>query len=290
VFSPLHLLLDGVMRGETERTPEGCAEREDVGSVDRPFLIAHLSDPHIGAAWVPDRDPAPGLAAAVEAVRSMPRPDAVLVSGDLSEHAADAEYELARELLAPLEGPVYVLPGNHDERAALRRHFDLPGARAEPIHYAVDVGPVRLVVLDTTIPGDDPGSLDAGQLGWLDDELRSAPDVPTLLAMHHPPLATGIPAWDQFGLAAADRQALAEVVARHPHVRRIVAGHVHRAITADLAGRPVFTVPSTYVQTRLSFGSDEIELSDEPAAIAWHALVDGGLISHTQPIKEKAAR
>jgi hypothetical protein len=108
---------------------------------------------------------------------------------------------------------------------------------------------------------------------------------PTLIAMHHPPLATGIPAWDELGLAAADRQALGEVVARHPQVRRLVAGHVHRVISATLAGRPVLTVPSTYVQGRLAFCSHEIELSDDPAGYAVHAVVDGDVVSHIQQVR-----
>jgi Icc protein len=250
----------------------------------RPFLLAQLSDPHIGAEWV-EGDPAARLRAAVESVRTIrPQPDALLVSGDLSENGADAEYEQVGELLAPLRAPLYVLPGNHDDRAALRRHFGLPGSDGEPVQYAVDVGPMRLVVLDTTRPGEDAGTLDSARLGWLDAALAATPDTPTLLAMHHPPLSTGVPAWDGLGLPVADRRALGEVVDRHPQVRRLVAGHVHRTITGEVGGRAVLTVPSTYVQTRLDFCLEEIELVAEPAGFAVHALVDGELISHIQPV------
>jgi 3',5'-cyclic AMP phosphodiesterase CpdA len=250
-----------------------------------PFLLAHISDPHIGAEWA-EADPVAGLAAAVSAVCARWRPDAVLVSGDLTDNASDAEYEQACELLAPLQAPLYVLPGNHDDRSALRRQFGTPGEGDEPVQYAVDLGPLRLVVLDTTRPGEDPGMLDAERLGWLDAELSAAPERLTLLAMHHPPLVLGIPAFDEVGLPAADQQALGDVVGRHPQVRRLVAGHVHRTITGDLAGRPVLTVPSTYVQVRLTFGSDEIELSDDPAGFALHAVLDGDLISHVQPVDQ----
>ena len=256
--------------------------------MSRPFLLAHLSDPHIGATWAA-ADPVAGLAAAVAAIRARWRPDAVLVSGDLADHATDPEYERARELLAPLQAPLYVLPGNHDDRSALRRHFDVPGEGGEPVQYAVDLGPLRLVVLDTTRPGEDPGALDAELLGRLDSELSAAPEQPTLLAMHHPPVVTGIAAWDEVGLPAADQMALGGVVRRHPQVRRLVAGHVHRTITADLAGRPVLTVPSTYVQMRLTFGSDELELSDDPAGFALHAVLDGRLSSHLQPVDHARA-
>jgi 3',5'-cyclic AMP phosphodiesterase CpdA len=252
--------------------------------VDQPFLLVQLSDFHIGADWAGD-DSVARLAVAIESVLGFrPQPDAVLVTGDLSDHATDAEYEQVRDLLAPLSAPLYVLPGNHDDRRALRRHFGVPGADGEPVQYAVDLGRLRLVIIDTTRPGEDPGALDGDRLGWLDEELAAAPRTPTLLAMHHPPLSTGVPAWDEIGLPDADRQALANVIARHPHVRRIVAGHVHRAITGALADRPVVTVPSTYVQGRLRFGAHEIELVDEPAGFAVHAVLDGEVVSHVQPV------
>jgi hypothetical protein len=85
-----------------------------------------------------------------------------------------------------------------------------------------------------------------------------------------------------FRLPAADRRALAEVVGHHRQVRRLATGHVHRAMTAELAGRAVVTVPSTYVQTRLDFDAQEVELVAEPAGFAVHAVLDGELISHVQ--------
>jgi 3',5'-cyclic-AMP phosphodiesterase len=252
--------------------------------MDRPFLLAHLSDPHVGADWG-GPDPAATLAAAVAKVLYIAEPDAVLLSGDLSDHAADDEYELVRELVAPLQAPLYVLPGNHDDRGVLRRAFGLPGEGAEPVRYSADLGPVRLVVVDTTLPGEDPGALDADQLAWLDAELADAPRQPTLVAMHHPPVATGVPAWDAIGLNPADRVALGKVIERHGQVRRLVGGHVHRVITGDLAGRPVLAVPSTYLQGLLRFGSTELDLAfDEPACVAFHGFFDGELVSHVQPV------
>jgi 3',5'-cyclic-AMP phosphodiesterase len=251
----------------------------------RPFLLVQLSDPHIGADWG-DGDSVAMLAAAVGAVRALvPNPDAVLISGDLADHAADAEYEQVRELVAPLDAPLYVLPGNHDDGIALRRHFGVAGADGQPVQYAAELGPLRLVVLDSTLAGEDRGELDADRLAWLEETLAAAPDTPTLLALHHPPLATGIPAFDRIGLPPTDRLALGRVIDAHPQVRRIVAGHLHRTVSAELGGRNVLVVPSTYVQAQLEFGAEEIQLSAEPSGFAVHAWLDGELVSHVQPVR-----
>jgi 3',5'-cyclic-AMP phosphodiesterase len=208
----------------------------------------------------------------------------VLVSGDLTEHAADSEYDHVRELLAPLEAPIHVLPGNHDARGALRRHFDVPGADDEPVQYAADLGPLRLVVIDTTRPGEDAGALDEERLSWLDAELAAEPGVPTVIAMHHPPIVTGIAPWDEIALPAEHCHALGVVVKRYAQVRRIVSGHMHSPIAAELAGRVVLAAPSTYMQARLDLLSKELELVPEPAAFALHVLRDGDLISYVQAV------
>jgi len=226
-----------------------------------------------------------GLAEAIGSVREIrPRPDAVLVTGDLADHASDDEYEQLGEMLSALEAPFHVLPGNHDDRRALSRHFGVPDTGGEPVHYSVDLGALRLVLLDTTIPGEDGGALGAERLSWLDAELASAPEQLTLVAMHHTPLVLGIPAWDEIGLPLADRQALSEVLHRHPQVRRLVGGHVHRTITGEFAGRDVMTCPSTYAQARLDFTAEEIELIEEPGGFLLHSVVDGQLISHVQGV------
>jgi Icc protein len=249
-----------------------------------PFLLVQLSDPHIGADWG-GPDPVARLAAAVETVRGLSQsPDAVLISGDLADNGADTEYQQLQDLVAPLEAPVYVLAGNHDDRSALRRAFDVPGTDGGFVQYATDLGPLRLVLLDTTRPGADAGELDAERLDWLDAELTANPDTPTLVAMHHPALSTGMPAMDEIGLPIDDRRALARIVERHPQVRRLVGGHIHRTITADLAGRAVLAAPSTYVQLRLDFAMDEIEVADEPAGFAVHSLINGDLVSHVMPV------
>jgi len=182
----------------------------------KPFIVVQLSDSHIGANWTRG-DPAARWWAAIESVAGLDdRADAVLVSGDLAEHGADGEYAIVSSALEALDVPTYVLPGNHDDRAALRAHFGLGGEAEEPVRYAVEAGAIRIAVLDTTKPGQDSGQLEGDQLDWLDAELSDAPDRTTLLAMHHPPFATGMRAWDAIGLDPADRAALSDVIRRHP--------------------------------------------------------------------------
>ena len=132
--------------------------------MDGRILIGQLTDPHISGADEGSAS-AEALKRAVSRMLAVrPRPDAVLVTGDLAEAATDAEYELVRELLAPLPMQVHVLSGNHDDPGAVRRHFGLPGSQDEPVRYSVWAGPLRLVLCDTTLPGRDDGRLDGERL------------------------------------------------------------------------------------------------------------------------------
>jgi 3',5'-cyclic AMP phosphodiesterase CpdA len=249
-----------------------------------PFLLLQISDPHIGASWE-GCDPDESVLRAVESILSMPqRADALLVSGDLTENGTPEEYGRLRDLLAPLELEPHVLPGNHDLRAPLREAFGLPGKGDEPVSHVVELGPLRLVCLDSTIPGAEGGALDGGRIEWLDAALGEDGATPTVVAMHHPPLRTEIPPFEKIGLAPDSREALACVLARHPQVVRIVAGHVHRPIVAELAGRVVVTAPSIYMQVALDFVSPDLSMRAEPPGFAIHALRDGVLTTHLQLI------
>jgi Icc protein len=248
-----------------------------------PTLLVQLSDLHVGGSEN-GIDPIPRLEAVVEAVLGLPnRPDAVLVSGDLSDDGAEESYRIARESLARLGSPLHVLPGNHDDRGRIRAAFDLPGEGEGPVNYSVDVGELRLVLFDSNVPGRDPGSYDADRLAWLDRELAMAPGRPTVLAVHHPPLATGIAEWDAINLDRSDREALGEVVGRHPHLRAIVGGHLHRVAASTLSGCPVLAAPSTYLQVLPNYYRDEVEFVDPPG-FAIHVWADGELASQVQAV------
>jgi 3',5'-cyclic AMP phosphodiesterase CpdA len=247
--------------------------------------VLQLTDPHFGADWAPAA-PADTLREVLGAVRRLAqRPAVALLTGDLTNDGAEQDYTALAALLAEeLELPLQVIPGNHDDRAQLRRWFDVGGEGAEPIQYAVELEGLRVLMLDTTIPGEGTGALGAARLEWIAAALAERPEVPTILAMHHPPFITGVKAMDRFALIAADREACARLVSEHPQVCGTIAGHVHRAMATAVGGRPAVTIPSTYCQLPLDFAADRLGMIPDPVAFAVHALVDGRLVSQLQTL------
>jgi 3',5'-cyclic-AMP phosphodiesterase len=254
------------------------------------FLLAQLSDPHVND---DDDNPALALDTAARQVAALdPAPGAVLVSGDLTEHGSASEYERVRELLLTLTMPVHVLAGNHDDAPALRKSFPLPPAIADAAsddyRYVTRCGPLRLIGCDTTRPGRDDGELGADRLSWLEARLTEDRDTPTIVAMHHLPLLTGVPAMDALGLPKADRVALSELVGAHPQVRRILTGHVHRAVLGALGRCAVFACPSTYLQLVLDLQEPtRVTLVPETPGFGLHVAVAGDLVSHVQPVGDR---
>lgn len=243
-----------------------------VGGLSRPLLLAQISDLHLGEPARDGSDPEGCLRAVVKALGRLPDPpDAVLVSGDLAEHAKPKQYRLAAKAIGKLGVPIYGLPGNHDDRATMREVLGYPGEGDEPLDYAVDLGPLRLVVVDSTIPGEDRGGFEPGQLERLDAELAASPHA-AIVAMHHPPLTTAMADWDGVNLPVSDRNALAAVIARHPRVKAIVAGHLHRVAVSTLAGRPVLAAPSTFLQARPDFAREKVKLYAGTPGFVIHAL------------------
>lgn len=250
------------------------------------MLLAQISDFHVVVAGT-DFDVRFGSAASLERAVShlsalSPRPDAVVCSGDLVDGGTVEEYARLREILDRLPVPYYLAVGNHDDRAALRAvfadHAYLPSSGF--CQYAVDVGSVRLVVLDTQIPGAPGGRLCDERLGWLEAELAAARDRPTIVVQHHPPFATGITAMDAMGLDGAAEELA--ILARHPQVERVVCGHLHRSITARVGGTMATTCPSTTWQVALDLRQPGgLGLVPEPPACLLHRWsADAGLVTH----------
>jgi len=257
------------------------------------MLIVQLSDMHIRAEGqlLYDRiDTAAYLERAVAHVLTLdPRPDVVIMTGDLVEAGKPEEYARLRRVIAPLSMPVYVIPGNHDARDALRAAFADKGyfPAAGFLQYTVEDGPVRLIALDTLVEGKPHGALGEEQLTWLEARLEEQPQRPTMLLMHHPPFDCGIETFDRSRLKEGDGR-LAELVRRHGNVERAACGHVHRPIQVRWAGTMASIAPSTAHQATLDLHEHSaLTMMMEPPAIAVHQWRPGtGLVTHVSYIGE----
>lgn len=259
------------------------------------MIVCQLSDMHLktdGRLAYGVVDTAVLLRRCIAQILKLPqRPDAVVMTGDLVDAGKPAEYELLRELIAPLKMPVYLIPGNHDEREALRAAFAdhaYLNQFTPFIQYAIEEHDLRIVAADTVIPGADGGELCAQRLEWLALTLATARERPTLLLMHHPPFATQIAFMDEIGLSNAE--ALAPIVAKNPQIERILCGHLHRPIQARFAGTLACTAPSTAHQVTANLAPDAPgTFMLEPPAFYLHAWRAGEpLVTHTVYVGEFA--
>jgi Icc protein len=256
------------------------------------MLVAQITDTHIrrpGELAYGAVDTALCLERAVAALsRLNPAPDLTVVTGDLVDTGTAEEYAHLRSLLAPLGMPVFVIPGNHDAREPLRQAFAADGylPREGFLHYAIEEWPLRIIALDTLIPGATGGALCRERLDWLERTLAAAPRRPSLLLMHHPPFVTGIGHMDRIGLSGI--AAFAEIIARHPQVERILCGHLHRAIDRRFAGTVAGTAPSTAHQVALDLApAAPLSFALEPPGYQLHWWSEeGGLVTHTALIGE----
>lgn len=255
------------------------------------MLIAHLSDPHIrpqGQLYKGLVDSNAMCKQAIEHLNALrPRPDVVIITGDLVDEGQPAEYEMARALLADIKQPLLMIPGNHDDRELFRSAF----AQAEsiepeaPLHFvASDLGPVRIIGLDITVPGDHHGDMTEAAQAWLEAALAEEPDRPTLIMLHQPPFLSGIPYIDTYACINAHR--LVQVVERYPAVERIVCGHIHRSMQLRFGGSLLCTAPSTTTAIALALDANAPEASyvEPPALLLHHWKPDTGLITHWVPI------
>jgi 3',5'-cyclic-AMP phosphodiesterase len=251
------------------------------------MLIAQLSDPHLrpqSQLYQNVVDSNARFAAAIAHLNEFdPRPDVVLLSGDLVDEGTPAEYETARKLLATLTIPLLAIPGNHDDRAGFRDSLhDLTYMPSTgPLSYTVgDRGPVRIVALDVTIPGLHHGEADETSLVWLEQVLAAEPDRPTIVMMHQPPVACGVPYLDLYLCRGGER--LAAVVKRYPAIERIVCGHVHRFMELRFAGTVLCTAPSTTttIGLQLKANAKPASFDEPPACLLHHWRPNTGLITH----------
>ena len=257
----------------------------------RPTLIAQISDLHIkqpGALAYNKVDTAAALTRCIaELNRFAPRPDLVVISGDLADTPTPDEYEHLKRLLAPLQIPFVAIPGNHDDRALMRAALPQPYAPSSgALNLVRTLGELDVLLVDSTTPGRNYGTLDAETLAWLEATLASS-DRPALLFLHHPPFVTGITHMDVQNLRNAD--ALAALLAGHKRTRLIAAGHVHRATLTNFAGIAATICPAPNHAVALDLDAHwPPSFNVEPPAFHLHAWFPGdefgSVVTHSVPI------
>lgn len=256
------------------------------------MLIAQITDCHIGFySKVLEGANTRRLRAALERLCNGPnRPDLLLMTGDLTAYGDGQSYARLAELLAACPFPVRVLPGNHDDRDGLLAAFPQTRAQDGFIQFDVALPGFRVIGLDTLETGRHGGAFCQRRADWLRSRLEADSATPVLIAMHHPPIETGISWLD------ADRREpwiarFGEAIAGFPHVRAIIAGHMHRTIHASFAGVPLSVCPSSAAAVALDLSPLDPDrpdgrglVLDEPAGYALHRWDGTGLVSHFQAV------
>ncbi|MBX3509829.1 MAG: metallophosphoesterase [Hyphomonadaceae bacterium] len=244
------------------------------------FNLAQISDTHVRA------DDKGAAAAQVRRAFSQAaeyRADAILMTGDLVNDEGADEYDVLAQVVAEAPAPVFLMPGNHDERARLRAVFPTHDYLPEAGHlsYAIDRFPVRLVAVDQIVPGQTHGLFTRDLAEWLDRTLAAAPDAPTIVALHHPPFLTHDLLFDRIGLW--EGELFASVIGRHRQVARVVCGHHHRVAVGQAAHAPVIVAPSTsWVYGLAMHESQQIapKTAEQPGWMLHAWTSRGGFASH----------
>lgn len=248
--------------------------------------IAHISDLHVTAA-----PGAPGLVRADATARAralmadlaaFPGLDLVVATGDMVNDAQPAEYAVLAEVLDRLPLPAVIVPGNHDDRAALRALVpDRDYAAPDRMDHVWQQGPARVIALDSLSPGEVGGRLRPAQLDWLAEMLARPFEGRTLIALHHPPCPAGMGRLDGALLleGAARLRGLLDAL---PRPATLLCGHLHRPFSARFGRAQVFAAASTAFQFALALEApEEPPVLPEPFSYDIHVLGgDGGHVVH----------
>ena len=217
------------------------------------MLLAQLSDTHVTRrdATYFGTDTTRYLRDAIDALHALaPRPDLVVVTGDLVNRGHDDEYDRFAGAMATLRIPYVAIPGNHDDRDRMRARLPpqtYGESRESRVRFARDVRGVRLIGLDPNgTPAFPRPSFDAASLAWFERTLAERPVMPTIVCLHQPPFRTGLHYLDAFGFGGAAR--FRRAVRAHPNVGRVIAGHIHCTRSASIGAALAITAPSTAPQ------------------------------------------
>ncbi|UPR58412.1 phosphodiesterase [Vibrio sp. ED004] len=255
------------------------------------MLIAQLTDLHIkqgGKHAYRKVDTLKCLHDAVDHInRLSPRPDCVVVTGDLGDFGVSEEYLLINEALSKFEIPLYVIPGNHDDRNNLRDGLsDLVSFdHQEYCNFVAEEHGVVLVGLDSSVIGKSYGYLSNETLDWLSSVLIEYSAKPKMLFIHHPPMKVGLNHMDVQNLQNNDE--FYDVLKDHENIVGICAGHLHRPITAVWNSIPVWVGPSHSHSVTLDLDPNACSsFSLEPKAIQLLTVEGNSVVSHISYIED----
>lgn len=253
------------------------------------MLIAQITDVHLGfEQGNPDELNRQRLDAVLRTLSELvPVPDLLLATGDLADTGDDSlSYARLKEAVAGLPFPVFYALGNHDGRDAFRGAFpDAPMADGF-LQYAIEPNDLRILVLDTLEEGRHGGAFCEARAAWLRARLAEAPDRPTLLVLHHPPIESGH-SWMTENPDAEWVKRLEAIVSAQGNIVAIVAGHLHRPVVTRWAGTILACCPSTAPQVALDFQAIDPDCPDDrpmivadPPWFAVHVWNGATLVSH----------
>lgn len=252
------------------------------------LLIAQITDCHIGFdPSDPDEDNVRRLRAVLNQLASGPDlPDLVLLTGDLTARGHADDYARLAGVLAEYNLPVRLMIGNHDQRGAMLTAFpDMPVGNGF-MQFVTALPGFRVIALDTVEAGRHAGAFCDARAAWLSAHLDADPHTPVLIAMHHPPIVSGID-WLDGGDDEPWIARFATTIAGRPQVRAIVTGHLHRTIFTTVAGVPLSVCPSCAPAVSLDlraidagYPDGRAMVADEPAGYALHRWDGAGLVSH----------
>lgn len=259
------------------------------------MLIAQITDIHLG--FEPD---SPGefnrqrLDATLAQLANLdPLPALLLLTGDLIDRGDVSSYRRLRDALAGFPAPCHMALGNHDHRENFAQVFPEHRFTDGFLQYAIDAGPMRLLVLDTLEPGRHGGAFCEARADWLNARLDEDPETPTIIVQHHPPFECGIE-WMNTVPEEPWVQRLGACLAGRANVHTMVCGHIHRASASAWNGLEVVTVPSTAPQVALEFAPVDPDRPDQrplivadPPAYALHFWNGRELVTHWDTAEDR---
>ncbi|MBV6751312.1 metallophosphoesterase [Pseudomonas chlororaphis] len=254
------------------------------------MLIAQVTDIHIG---ISGECPTSGIAniqrladTFSELSKLQQQPDLIVFTGDITESGSVAEYQAFAGLL-PLDIPYMVLPGNHDLNENMRLVFGVGGAVGNSCLLERDGAALLIVGLDSSVHGESYGFLAEDELCRLAATLCEYPSIPTVLALHHPPIKCGVEGLDNIKLINSVE--LAGVIAPHRQVLGIMAGHYHRAIFSTWSSRAVTVCPSVARPLALNLVAGDICYSDGAPNFMLHRWDGECLVSAVMEVGQGAS-